>query len=135
MNKLQDIIEEIQRLQKELLLEIQKKEDEFFYKIKGKKVYFEAETRKCHKAFATKIHTYLFNASFLNILTTPIISKNIQVRRDCKACFHKLRSARATYIFHSAQRQCDLQSYNHKLKGVPSPYSYPTHISNGKPWI
>lgn len=73
MNKLQDIIEEIQRLQKELLLEIQKKEDEFFYKIKGKKVCFEAETRKYHKALATKIHTYLFNVSFLNILTTPII--------------------------------------------------------------
>lgn len=73
MNRLQDIIDEMQKLQKELLLEIQKKEDEFFYKIKGKKVYFEEETRKYHKALATKIHTYLFNASFLNILTTPII--------------------------------------------------------------
>lgn len=73
MNRLHEIIEEIQRLQKELLLELQKKEEEFYYKIKGKKVYFEAEAKKYHKSLATKIRTYLHNASFLNILTTPII--------------------------------------------------------------
>lgn len=73
MNRLQEIVEEIQRLQKEMLVEIQKKEDEFFYRIKGKKVFFEEETKKYHKALASRIHTYLFNASFLNILTTPVI--------------------------------------------------------------
>jgi hypothetical protein len=41
MNKIQDIIEDIKRLEEELLVEIQKKENEFFYKVKGKKVYFE----------------------------------------------------------------------------------------------
>lgn len=73
MNNPQDIIEEIKKLEKEFLVEIQKKEEEFFYKIKGKKVYFEAETKRYHKTLATKIHTYLFNASFLNILTAPVI--------------------------------------------------------------
>ena len=73
MNKLQDIIEEIKKLEKELLLEIQKKEEEFCYKIKGKRVYFEAETKKYHKTLATKIYTYILNASLLNILTVPII--------------------------------------------------------------
>ena len=73
MNKLQDIIEEIKRLEKELLVEIQKKEEEFFYKIKGKRVYFEEETKRYHKAIASKIYAYILNASFLNILTTPII--------------------------------------------------------------
>ena len=73
MNKLQDIIEEIKKLEKELLLEIQKKEEEFFYKIKGKRIYFEEETKKYHKALATKIYAYILNASLLNILTTPII--------------------------------------------------------------
>ncbi len=73
MNKLQDIIEEIKKLQKELLVEIQKKEEEYFYKIKGKKVLFEEETRKYHKTLAITIRKYLFNASFLNILTVPII--------------------------------------------------------------
>jgi hypothetical protein len=73
MNKPRDIIEEIKKLEKELVLEIQKKQDEFFYKIKGKRVYFEAETKKIHKTIASKIHTYLFDASLLNILTVPII--------------------------------------------------------------
>jgi hypothetical protein len=73
MNKQQDIIDEIKKLEKELLLEIQKKEKEFFYKIKGKRVYFEEKTKKYHKVFATKIYTYILNASLLNILTVPII--------------------------------------------------------------
>ena len=73
MNKLQDIIDEIKKLEKELLIETQKKEEEFFYKIKGKKVYFEAETKKYHKKLSTRIHTYIFNASLLNMLTVPII--------------------------------------------------------------
>ena len=37
MNKLQDIIEKIKKLEEELLLEIQKKEEEFFIKLKGQR--------------------------------------------------------------------------------------------------
>lgn len=73
MNKIQDIIEEIKKLEKELLLEIEKKEEQFFYRVKDKKVYFEEETKKYHKTLVTKISTYLINASFLNILTVPVI--------------------------------------------------------------
>ena len=73
MNKIQEIIEEIKRLEKELLVEIQNKEDEFFYKIQGKKVLFKEETKKYQKTLVTKVPTYLLNASFLNILTVPII--------------------------------------------------------------
>lgn len=73
MNRMHDIIAEIKKLEKELLLEIEKKEEQFFYTIKGKKVTFEEETRKYHKTLVTKISTYLRNASFLNILTVPII--------------------------------------------------------------
>jgi len=73
MNKLQDIIEEIKILEKQLLVEFQKKEEEYFYRIKGNKVYFAEETKKYHKTLAKKIYSYLFDASFLNILTAPII--------------------------------------------------------------
>ena len=45
MNRLQNIIEEIIRLEKEFLSELQKKEEEFFYIVKGKRVYFETETK------------------------------------------------------------------------------------------
>jgi len=73
MNNLQEIIEEIKRLENLLLEEFQKKEEEYFYRIKGKKVYFEEATRKYHKTLAVKIHTYLLRSSLLNILTAPVI--------------------------------------------------------------
>ncbi|MBW2467572.1 MAG: hypothetical protein JRF02_09755 [Deltaproteobacteria bacterium] len=73
MHKIQEIIEQITRLEKELALEIQKKEAEFYYHIKGKKVYFEETTRKYHKTILVSIHKYLWNASMLNILTVPVI--------------------------------------------------------------
>lgn len=73
MNTLHSLIEEIKKLEKELILEAQKKEKEFFYKIEGKKILFEAETKKCHKKLAAKVHTYIINAPLLHILTAPII--------------------------------------------------------------
>ena len=73
MNKLEQIIVDIRKLEQELFLELQKKQDEYFYIIKGKKVRFEAETRKYHKKLATKLRTYLATAPFLSILTAPII--------------------------------------------------------------
>ncbi|WP_028584258.1 hypothetical protein [Desulfogranum mediterraneum] len=73
MNKIQEIIEQIKQLEKELLLEIQKKEEDFFYRVQGKKVYFEKETKKYHKKLAVKISSYLSSASLFNILTVPFI--------------------------------------------------------------
>ena len=73
MKNIEDIIEQINNLQKRLSLEIQKKEDEFFYKIHGKKVKFEKATKQRHKTLVSKIYTYIFNAAWLNILTAPLI--------------------------------------------------------------
>ncbi|MEN8140673.1 MAG: hypothetical protein ABFR97_05550 [Thermodesulfobacteriota bacterium] len=73
MKAIQSIIEQIKNLEKQLSIEIQKKEDEFFYKIHGKKIDFEESTRRYHKTLATKIHTYLINAAILNILTAPFV--------------------------------------------------------------
>ena len=73
MNKLEEIITEIKQLEQELLRELQKKQDEYLYIIDGKRVKFEAETRRYHRTLATKIHTYFANASISNILTLPII--------------------------------------------------------------
>ena len=60
MNKIQDIIEDIKRLEEELLVEIQKKESEFFYKVKGKKVYFEEEAKKYQKTLIVKVQRVYF---------------------------------------------------------------------------
>ncbi|HDH06296.1 MAG TPA: hypothetical protein ENH01_11440 [Nitrospirae bacterium] len=73
MKNIEDIIEQINNLQKRLSLEIQKKEDEFFYKIHGKKVEFEKATKQYHKTLVYRIYTYIFNAAWLNILTAPLI--------------------------------------------------------------
>lgn len=73
MSKLQDIVEEITKLEKELLLEIQRKEARFLYRIKGKKVYFEEETKKLHRTVATKISIYLRSTSFFVLITAPVI--------------------------------------------------------------
>ena len=73
MNKLEQIIIDIRKLEQELFLELQKKQAEYFYIIKGKKVQFEEETRKYHRKLATSLHSYLADSSILSILTVPII--------------------------------------------------------------
>lgn len=73
MNRIEEIINDIKKLEEELLKEIQKKEEEYYYKIKGKKIFFEEEARKYQKQFLLRVTTYLLNASFLNILTVPVI--------------------------------------------------------------
>jgi hypothetical protein len=73
MKNIPDIIEQIKNLETILSLEIQKKEEEFFYKIHGKKVRFEEATKQYHKTLVSGIHTYLLSASLLNILTAPVI--------------------------------------------------------------
>ncbi len=73
MGDQRNLIEEIKKLEKQLIVEIQKKEEEFFYKLKGRKVVFEQDTLKLHKTLVTKLRGYLLHARFLNILSAPII--------------------------------------------------------------
>jgi len=73
MNRLQELVEQIKKLEKELSAELQKKQDEFYYQIRGRKIYFEAATRRYHKTLVTRLRTYLGEARLLNILTVPLI--------------------------------------------------------------
>ncbi len=73
MEKAEDLLAEIKKLEKELVEELQQKEQQFFYKIKDRKVHFEEEARAYHKTLATSLHTYIFNASFANMMTAPIV--------------------------------------------------------------
>ena len=67
------LLEAIQKLEKELLLEIEKKEAEFYYTVIGKKVRFEAEVKKQHRALMQRLSPYLSEASLFNLLTAPVI--------------------------------------------------------------
>jgi len=72
-NNFEDILAKIKKLQNELEQEIQKKEEDFFYKIHGKRVYFEKEIKRNHKILVKSIYRYLSDAALLNILTAPVI--------------------------------------------------------------
>ncbi|MEE9258717.1 MAG: hypothetical protein V3U37_04160 [Nitrospinaceae bacterium] len=72
-DKLQGLLEKIRLLEHELIAEIQKKEQEFFYEIHEKKIRFEKEIKKQHKELVKKIHRFLYDAAFLNILTAPVV--------------------------------------------------------------
>ena len=73
MKKILDIIVQINHLKRILSVEIQKKQDEFLYKIEGKRIKFEEATRRYHKTLVTRLHTYIFRTRFLNILIAPIV--------------------------------------------------------------
>ena len=73
MKNIEDILEQIQHLEKRLSIEIQKKEEEFLYKVHGKRVRFEEAARQSHKNLVTGICTYISNAGLLNIITSPVI--------------------------------------------------------------
>ncbi|MDH5523963.1 MAG: hypothetical protein OEY01_08210 [Desulfobulbaceae bacterium] len=72
-NKLQSLIEKIKELENELAAEIQKKEDKFYYKIRGKKVSFDKEIKRRHRQLVKRVGRYLKEAAFLNIITVPLI--------------------------------------------------------------
>lgn len=71
--RINELLGQIKVLEEELLNEIQKQEDEFKYTIKNNRVCFERAITLKQREFKEQIFKYLFNASFLNFLTTPII--------------------------------------------------------------
>jgi len=73
MSKLEEIIAQIRELEQELLQELQQKQHEYYYIIKGKRVQFEAETRRYHKTLAKTLGRYFSEAQIRHILTAPII--------------------------------------------------------------
>jgi hypothetical protein len=67
------LLGKLQSLEKDILQEIDKKEQQFAYEIHKKNVLFESETKKAHKILSKKIPHYLRDASIKNILTAPFI--------------------------------------------------------------
>ncbi len=72
-NQIEILMEKIKGLESELISELQKKHDEFFYEVIKKKVRFEREVRKHHKTMAKTLRRYFYDAAFLNVLTAPVI--------------------------------------------------------------
>jgi len=71
--RIEALLEAMKKLEQEVLEEIEKKEAEFYYRVVGRKVRFEAEVRKQHRALMQRVSRYLSEAPLLNILTAPLI--------------------------------------------------------------
>ncbi len=71
--RLRDLLQQMKNLESELAEEIQKAETDFLYKMHGKKVVFAAEVKALHQTYAVPVIRYLYESSFLNILSTPVI--------------------------------------------------------------
>ncbi|MDH3388054.1 MAG: hypothetical protein OEN02_09120, partial [Gammaproteobacteria bacterium] len=67
MRTLETIIADIRKLENELLQELQKKQDEYYYIVRGKRVQFEEETRRYHKTLAKTLRRYFADASLGHI--------------------------------------------------------------------
>ncbi len=72
-NRIEALLEAMKKLEQELLEEFEKKEAEFYYRVVGRKVRFEAEVKKQHRALMQRLSRYLAEAPLLNILTAPFI--------------------------------------------------------------
>lgn len=72
-DKLTEILEGIRKLERQLTIELQKGEEEFFYTVRRKRVRFEKEVKAQHSLLVKRIRLYLKDAPILNILTAPVI--------------------------------------------------------------
>jgi len=72
-DKLTEILESMRKLEHQLIQELQKGEQEFFYTVQRKRVKFERDVKKQHRQLAKRIRHYLKEAPIANILTAPVI--------------------------------------------------------------
>ena len=73
MHQLNDILERIEGLEKELVEEIYRKHEELKYTIRKKKVRFSDEVSRHHRELAATLSEYVYDSGFLIILTMPLI--------------------------------------------------------------
>ena len=72
-NRILAIVSKIKQLEEELTLELQKKQREFYYEIKKKRVIFEARIKAQHKLLMQGLLGYIFGAKLRHLPTVPII--------------------------------------------------------------
>lgn len=72
-DKLDALLDKMRELEKEMMQELQRKETEFFYEVRQKKVRFTGEALTRQRKLGKRLHRFLLDSSFLVVLTTPII--------------------------------------------------------------
>jgi hypothetical protein len=72
-DRLEMLLEKFRTLERELTMEFQKKQEEFFYEVHKKKVRFQQGIKLEHKKLIVNVLQYILNARPLAILTVPVI--------------------------------------------------------------
>ena len=72
-DRLEILLEKFRALEHELAIELQKKQEEFFYTIHKKKIRFPLEIKLEHKKLIVNAFQYIRHARPLAILTMPVI--------------------------------------------------------------
>jgi len=72
-NRLNDILKEIRALETNVQEELKRREENFKYKVKERRVFFEREIESLHKKLSRSLFQYIFRAPILTILSTPVI--------------------------------------------------------------
>jgi len=73
MTQLNDILDRIEVLQKELVEEIYQRHEELIYTIKAKKVQFSEEVGRHHAELAATLSEYVYDSGILISMTIPLI--------------------------------------------------------------
>lgn len=73
LTKLEELLEEIRKLQDRVTEEISHEAGEFGYSIRQGRVSFEQEVARRHRQMATRLRSYLLHSSLLTVLTAPVI--------------------------------------------------------------
>ena len=72
-DRLEILLEKFRHLERELAMELQKKQEEFFYTIYRKKIRFPLEIKLEHKKLILNVFQYIRLARPMAILTMPVI--------------------------------------------------------------
>ncbi len=67
------LIIRIKELEQELRDKLASRQEAFFYRLDRDTVHFEEEVKKRHQKLIKRLHSYISDASLLNILTIPLI--------------------------------------------------------------
>lgn len=73
MSSITELTDRIAKLEKQLHVELDKKQDEFRYRFEGSRVRFEKEVEEAHRKFKQAIMPWLFSSRIRNILSSPFI--------------------------------------------------------------
>jgi len=72
-DSLETLLERMRQLEREILMELQKKEVEFFYEVRRGKIRFTEEARARHQLLVKRFAAYVRGSRFMILLTAPVI--------------------------------------------------------------